>query len=83
MKTFLILFLCSMVCAPSFAGDRYCVEQQVVYLEAKKAAEQCSRYRVYKLKRPIVSRSDKKYKNIVETFDDRRAIRKCVRSAAF
>ena len=80
MKTFLMLFLSSVICGSSFAGDRYCGEQRIMYLDAKKKAEQCRPYRAYKLKRPIVSRSDKKYKNIVETFDDRRAIRRCARS---
>ena len=83
MKRFLMLFLCSVVCGSSFAGGRYCDDQRVVYLDANKKVEQCRPYRTYKLKRPIVSRSDKKYKHIVETFEDRRAIRKCAQSDAF
>ena len=83
MKTFLMLFLCSIVSVPGVAGDRICVEQRVSYLDTKKVNEQCRPYRAYRLKRPIVSRYDKKYKHIVETFDDRRAIRKCAQSETF
>jgi len=78
MRILLILFMGLLLTTPCFAEQWFCVKDQTFVYISEKIANECESYSSFRLKKPIVSKSNNKYKNIVETFDRRRAISHCV-----
>jgi len=78
MKKLLILFMGLLLTTPCFAEKWFCVKGQTFGYISEKTINECGSYSSYRLKKPIVSKSNTKYKNIVETFDRKHAIRHCV-----
>ncbi len=77
MKLILILFITLLLTTPCFAEQWFCVKDQALIYIYDETPDKCKSYSSLRLKKPIVSRSNKKFKGIVETFDDRRAISNC------
>ncbi len=77
MRIHLILFTSLLLTTPCLAEQWHCVNDQSLIYAYDKMPNECKAYSSYRLKKPIVSRSNKKYQSIVETFNGRRAIRNC------
>lgn len=78
MKIFLILFISIIFTTPCFAGQWLCIKYHVTgFAYDKTLNNKCETYSSFKLKRPKIRKSDRQYKYIVETFDDRRALSNC------
>ena len=71
------MFISLLLTTPCLATQWYCVNDLSLIYAYDKIPKECKAYGSYRLKKPIVSRSNKKYKSIVETFDGRRAKRNC------
>lgn len=78
MRILLILLIASLLTAPCLAEQWFCTKDQTLVYIQEELPNECKSYSSFRLKKPIVSRSNSKYKNIVETFDKRRAISYCV-----
>ena len=78
MRILVVLLIGLLLTTPCLAEQWFCTkDQKLVYIQ-EKLPNECKSYSSFRLKKPIVSRSNNKYKNIVETFDKRRAISYCV-----
>ena len=77
MKIILILSITLLLITPCTAEQLFCVKDQAIVYIYDKPLKNCKSYSSFRLKKPIINRSNKKYKYIVETFDDRRALRNC------
>ena len=78
MRILLIVLMGLLLTKPCFAEQWLCVKEQTFVYISEKITNECESYSDFRLKRPIVGKSNNKYKNIVETFDKRRSIRHCV-----
>ena len=78
MRILLIILISLSLTTPCIAEQWYCISHQSLMFARDKVSKECKAYSGYRLKKPIVSRSNKKYNSIVETFDDRRAKRNCI-----
>ena len=78
MKKLLIFFIGLLLTSPCLAEHWFCVKNKSYIYISDEPHINCKSYSSLKLKKPIVNRSSKKYKNIVETFDDRRLIKYCI-----
>ena len=78
MRILLILSMMFLLTTPCFAGQWICVKGQTLDYTSEKTINRCESFSSYRLKKPIVRKSNTKYKNIVETFDKRRSISHCV-----
>lgn len=77
MKIILILSITLLLTTPCTAEQWFCVKDQARVYLYDQPLNNCKSYSSFRLKKPIISRSNKKYKYIVETFDDRRALSNC------
>lgn len=77
MKILLSLFISLLLITPCLAQEWFCVKDPSSIYIHEDLSDDCKSYTSYKLKRPIVNRSNKKYKNIVKTSDSRRFINYC------
>lgn len=78
MIKLLILFMGLLLTTPCFAEKWFCVKDQTFTYTSEKTINRCDSYSSYRLKKPVVRKSNTKYKNIVETFDRQYTIRHCI-----
>ena len=78
MRILLILSMMLLLTTPCFAGQWICIKDQTLDYTSDKTINRCDSFSSYRLKKPIVKKSNTKYKNIVETFDRQYTIRHCV-----
>lgn len=77
MKIILILSVTLLLITPCSAGQWICFPEQAITYSYDNNLINCKSNSSFRLKKPIISRSSKKYKGIVETFYERRAVRNC------
>jgi len=77
MKIILILSVTLLLITPCSAEQWICFPKQAIAYPHDKNLINCKSYSSFRLKKPIITRSNKKYKGIVETFYERRAVNNC------
>ena len=77
MKIILILSVTVLLITPCSAEQWICFPEQATAYSYDNNLINCKSYSSFRLKKPIITRSNKKYKDIVETFYESRAVSNC------